>query len=66
MTVVTHQNVSFTYEKLDGEVQKVENFYIDRVFTSADGNNIVQGWLEATGEGRAYRQDSMTAVTPVA
>lgn len=62
MTVAVNDNVTFTYEKLDGEVKKVENFYVDRVFTSKEGQRIVQGWLEPTGEGRAYRQDSMSDV----
>lgn len=63
MTVAVNDNVTFTYEKLDGEVKTVENFYVDRVFTSKEGQRIVQGWLEPTGEGRAYRQDGMSDVT---
>lgn len=62
MTVSVNENVAFTYEKIDGEVKKVENFYVDRVFTSKDGRRIVQGWLEPTGEGRAYRQTGMSDV----
>jgi hypothetical protein len=65
MTVAVNQNVSFTYEKLDGEVKTVENLRVDRVFTSTDGNRIVQGWLEASGEGRAYREDRISDVTVV-
>jgi hypothetical protein len=63
MTVPVKQNVSFTYEKLDGEVKTVEDFYVDSVFTSADGNRIVSGWLEANTKGRAYREDRMSNVT---
>lgn len=63
MTVAVNENVSFTYEKLDGEVKTVENFKVDSVFTSSDGNRIVSGWLEATGEGRAYREDRISEVT---
>ena len=63
MTVTANQNVSFTYEKLDGEVKTVDNFRVDRVFTSTEGNRVVQGWLEATGEGRAYREDRISELT---
>lgn len=62
MTVAVNQNVSFTYESIDGEVKTVPNLRVDRVFTSNDGNRIVQGWLEATGEGRAYREDGISEV----
>lgn len=63
MTVAVNQNVSFTYEKLDGEVKAVENLRVDRVFTSTDGHRVVSGWLEATGEGRAYREDRISEVS---
>jgi hypothetical protein len=62
MTVAVNDNVTFTYEKIDGEVKTVENLHVDRVFTSSEGHRIVQGWLEATGEGRAYRQDGISNV----
>jgi hypothetical protein len=62
MTVEVNQNVSFTYEKLDGEVKTIENLLVDRVFTSADGNRVVTGWLGTTGEGRAYREDRISEV----
>jgi hypothetical protein len=62
MTVSVNENVTFTYEKLDGEVKTVENLHVDRVFTSTDGNRIVQGWLATTGEGRAYREDRISGV----
>lgn len=62
MTIAVNENVAFTYEKLDGEVKKVENLHVDRVFTSTEGHRIVQGWLGATGEGRAYRQDGIRDV----
>lgn len=66
MAVQVNDTVSFTYETLDGEVKHVDRLHVDRVFTSSEGNRIVQGWLDPDNiVARAYREANMTEVEQV-
>ena len=59
-----HQRVKFTYKKLDGEIKTVPAFYVDDVFVSEEGHEIVSGFLDNDNEdGRKYRADNMSNVT---
>lgn len=65
MVVKEKMNVKFAYKKLDDTKKVVENLYVDQLWTSKDGHEIVSGFLHETGEGRAYHADRMTDVTEV-
>ena len=56
--------ISFTYKKLDGTMKTVDDFLVDRIYTSNDGQRIVQGW-RADGAGRSYRRYRMGNVKAV-
>jgi len=57
-TIEKDQAVKFRYKKISGEEKTVDHLVIDRVFSSSDGYEIVQGYLE-DGEGRSYRRVNM-------
>jgi len=57
-TIEKDQAVKFRYKKISGEEKTVDHLVIDRVFSSSDGYEIVQGYLE-DGEGRSYRRANM-------
>lgn len=56
--------ISFTYQKLDGDWRKVENFLVDNIYVSTAGQRIVQGWRE-DGTGHSYRRNRMSNVVEV-
>lgn len=57
-TIEKDQAVKFRYKKISGEEKTVDHLVIDRVFSSSDGYEIIQGYLE-DGEGRSYRRVNM-------
>ena len=62
-TIQANQKVKFNYKSIEGKVSIVDALYVDKVFTSTDGFEIVVGFIDDAGqEGRSYRADNITDV----
>jgi hypothetical protein len=61
-----NQHVKFDYTKKDGSKIVVPTLFVDRVYTSQDGYDIVTGYLDENGdEARSYRADNIENVEVV-
>lgn len=66
VNVSHNQTIKFSYMKLNGERMEVPEFIVDRVFTSSDNHEILQGFLGDTGtEARSFRIERISDLTPV-
>jgi hypothetical protein len=63
-TIEKDQTVKFRYTKISGEEKTVDHLVVDRVFSSSEGYEIVQGYLD-DGEGRSYRKENMKDIEVV-